>query len=256
MKYILLVILAALAFPSVGQDIEKVIFISQQADEPPTKQGRPKYTIVFNRPEGEELSASGFLEGKKRRRLIDKLEIDIDRAEKVTGWEQQDKRSFSQLDLGLDMRSLNAQANNHQLNFDLPTDFIVDVDSFQFCQPYRITNSISIGGEIITVTLIYTGGLKREFIFDSNGEGKFDLKDYILCYTLLEGKIPIEIPSYGFFSKSKFTGIVFDYQKTVECEGYYYKEFIEKNPTMTSKDRRMMTGWNFAEYLDQRNKRQ
>ena len=108
------------------------------------------------------------------------------------------------------------------------------------------------------MTLIYNDGQKKEFIFDSNdiGEGNFNLGDYILCYTLLADKIPNEVPSYGFFSKSKFTDIVLCYQKTVECEGYYYKEFTDKNPTMTSKDKRMMTGWNFVEYMGQRNEKE
>ena len=111
---------------------------------------------------------------------------------------------------------------------------------------------------MLTVTLIYNDGQKKEFIFDSNdiGAGSFNLGDYILCYTLLADKIPNEVPSYDFFSKSKFTDIAFHYQKTVECEGYYYKEFTDKNPTMTSKDKRMMTGWNFVEYMEQRNKKE
>lgn len=251
-------ILTALTFPSIGQEIDKVIFTSQQADEPPTKQGRLKYSIEFKRLASNELSTSDFYEGKRERSLNDKLTIDEDRTKKITEWGKQDKRTFTQSDLGLDIATLKTQTNNYKLNFDLPTDLIVTVDSFQFCQTYKMTKSISTGGETLSVTLIYNDGQKKEFIFDSNdiGEGNFNLGDYIRCYTLLADKIPNEVPSYGFFSKSKFMDIVLYYQKTVECEGYYYKEFTDKNPTMTSKDKRMMTGWNFVEYMGQRNEKE
>ena len=258
MKYILLTILTVLTFPTVGQEIDKVIFTSKQADEPPTKQGRPKYSIEFKRLASDELSTSDFYYDKRKKRLNDKVTIDKDRAEKVTEWKKQNKRTFTQSDLGLDITTLKTQTNNHKLNFDLPTDLVVSVDSFQFCQTYKMTKSISTGGETLTVTLIFNDGQKKEFIFDSNdiGEGSFNLRDYILCYTLLTDKIPSEVSSYDFFSKSKFTDIVLYYQKTVECEGYYYKEFTDKNPTMTSKDKRMMTGWNFVEYMGQRNEKE
>ena len=194
---------------------------------------------------------------QKKKKLNHKVTIDKDRTEKIIEWKKQDKRTFTQTDLGLDITTLKPQTKSHKLNFDLPTELIVSVDSFQFCQTYEMTKTISTGGETLTVTLIYKDGQKQEINFDSNniGEGNFNLKDYILCYTLLVDKIPNEVPSYGFFSKSKFTDIVLYYQKTVECEGYYYKEFTDKNPTMTSKDKRMMTGWNFVEYMGQRNKK-
>ncbi|GHN00432.1 hypothetical protein WSM22_19210 [Cytophagales bacterium WSM2-2] len=258
MKYTLLIVLTILTFPSVGQEIEKIIFTSQQADEPPTKQGQPKYSFEFKRLAGDELSTSDFYEEGKRKKLNDKIAIDKDRIEKITEWKRQNKRTFTQSDLGLDITTLKTQANNYKLNFDLPTDLIVRVDSFQFCQTHKITKSISTGGEMLTVTLIFKDGQNQKYIFDSNdiGEDNFNLRNYILCYTLLADKIPIEVPGYGFFSKSKFTDMVLYYQKTVECEGYYYKEFIKKNPAMTSKDKIMMTGWNFIEYMGQRNKKE
>ena len=119
-----------------------------------------------------------------------------------------------------------------------------------------MTKSISTGGETLTVTLINKKGLKEEFIFDSDdiGKGRFKLEDYIFCYTLLLDKIPNEVPHYNFFSKDKLMDIVLYYQATVECEGYYYKEYTDKNPNMTSKDKRMRIGWNFVEYMGQRNK--
>jgi hypothetical protein len=255
MKYILLTILTVLTFPSVGQEIEKVIFTSQQIDEPPTEQGRPKFTIEFTRQKSGELLASDIYENKERKKLKDKVTIDKERVEKITKWKNQNKRIFTKSDLGLDIFNLKQQ-NNYKLNFDIPIDFTVNVDSFRFCKTYDYIKTISLGGETFTVTLMYKSGQKHEFIFDDNvKDDNFNLQDYILCYKLLLDKIPNEVPSYGFFSQNKFMDVVLYYQKTVECEGFYYEEFIDKNPNMTSKDKRMMTGWNFVEYMGQRNKK-
>ncbi len=250
------IILTVLTFPSVGQEIEKVIFTSQQVDEPSTKQGRSKFIIEFIRQTNGQLTAFDIQENKKTKKLRNNVTIEQERVDKIAEWERQNKRTFTQRDLGLDITTLKTQTNNHKLNFDLPTDLTVNVDSFQFCQNYKMTKTMSTGGETLSVTLIYKDERKQEIIFDSNdiGEGSFNLKDYVLCYTLLVDKVPNEVPSYGFFSKTKFTDIVLHYQKIVECEGYYYKEFTDKNPTMTSKDRRMMVGWNFVEYMRQRRK--
>jgi hypothetical protein len=68
MKYRLLLIMTVLTFPSLGQEIEKVIFTSQQADEPPTKQERPKFTIEYTRQNGE-LIASDIYKDKKKTKL-------------------------------------------------------------------------------------------------------------------------------------------------------------------------------------------
>jgi hypothetical protein len=257
MKYRLLIILTVLTISSFGQEIERIIFTSQQADEPPTKQGRPKFRIEFTRQASGDFVGSYFYQGKRRNKLKNKATIDKGQVEKIIEWKKLGKSIFSQSDLGFDITTLKSGTNSYGLNFDVPTDLVVSVDSFQFCQTYRMTENILIGGETRAVTLIYKTGQKQEFIFDSDdiGTGNFNLRDYILCYTLLAEKIPNKVPSYGFFSKSKLTDIMLWYQKTVECEGYYYKEFTDKNPNMTSKDKRMKTGWDFVEYMRQRNKK-
>lgn len=257
MKYLLIIILTVFAFPSIGQEIEKVVFTSQQANEPPTKQGRPKYSIEFKRTASDELATSDFRENKKRKKLNDKVTIDKARFEKVIKWKTSDKKTFSQSELEIDISTLKTGTNTRKLNFEIPADLIVSVDSFQFCQTLKMTKSISTGGKMLTVTLIYKAGLKQEFIFNSGdiGEGNFNLQDYILCYILLTDKIPNDVPGCDFFSKNKFTDILLHYQRTVECEGYYYREFTDRNPNMSSKDKRMMTGWDFIEYMGQRNKK-
>jgi len=249
--------LTVLVIPSFGQEIEKIIFESQQAEEPPIKQGCPKFTIEFNAKANGDFVASDFYKNKKKMKLKDKVTVEKERFEKIMEWKKLNKRTFSQSDLGLDITALKNQTNHYQLNFEIPPDLMVNVDSFQFCQTYKMTKSISTGGERLGVTLINNEGQKQEFIFDSNdiGEKNFNLTDYILCYSILAVKIPDEVKGYGLFSRNKFMDIILYYQKTVECEGFYYKEFTDKNPTMTSKDKRMMTGWNFIEYMEQRSKK-
>ncbi len=257
MKYLVLIILTILTFPSAGQEIVKIIFTSQQADEPPTIQGRPKYTMEFNRQASGEFMASDVSVGKKKKKLENRATIDSERIKKITAWRNLNKVTFSQSDLGLETATLKSKTNKYKLTFDIPSDLVVKIDSFQFCQMYQMTSTISTGGETFAVTLIEKGGQMQEIVFNSNDIGKktFNLRDYILSYTLFADNIPNEVPSYGFFSKETFIDIILYYQKTVECEGFYYKEFTDKNPEMTARDKRMMQGWDFAEYLRQRNKK-
>jgi hypothetical protein len=254
MKFRLLIIWTLLTIPSFGQDIEKIIFTSQQADEPPTKQGRHKYKIEFKRQTSGDLVTSDFYENKKKKRLKTETVIDKGRLEGVIKWQTTNKMNFTPLELDFDPRTLKAGTKKNELNFDIPTDFNVNIDSFQFCQTYKLTKTISTGGETITVTWINISGQRSEFIFNSNdiGEGKFNIKDYLLCYELLRDKVPVEIPYHDFFSNDKLTDILFNYQKTVECEGYYYKEYTDKNPNLTPQDRRTKKGWDFVEYMRQR----
>lgn len=254
MKFRLLIILTLLTIPSFGQDIEKIIFTSQQADEPPTKQGRPKYKIEFKRQVGGDLVTSDYFENKKKKKLKTGTLINKGRIESIIEWKKIDKRTFTQSDLEFDAMILKTGTNKNKLNFDIPTDFIVKVDSFQFCQTYKMIETNSTGGETITVTWINNLGQTSEFIFDSNdiGVGKFNMKDYLFCYTLLRDKIPNEIPYHDFFSTDKLTDILLYYQKTVECEGYYYKEYTDRNPNLTPQDRRTKKGWDFVEYMRQR----
>ena len=255
MKYGLLIILTLTTiFQSVGQDIEVIALTTQQADEPPTTQGRTLYSIEFKKQLNGELTTSTYYENADKQKLKDAITIDKERINKVETWRATDKKTFTQLDLGLNVMTLKNRTSNYKLNFEIPDDFSVSVDSFQLCQEYKMTKSISTGGEIIVVTLIYKSGLKDEFAFDSNdiGSGQFNLKNYVYCYTLLKDKIPSEIRNYDFFTSDKLADILLYYQKTVECEGFYYKEYTDKNPKMTSKEKRMMTGWDFIKYMGQR----
>ena|SRR5258708_16464267 len=86
------------------------------------------------------------------------------------------------------------------------------------------------------------------------GQGKLNLLAYFYCYKILNNRIPKEIPQFEFFTESKLIPFICYYLKTVQCEGLFYKEFIQKHPDRTAKDNRMIAGWNFTEYMKQRSK--
>ena len=141
--------------------------------------------------------------------------------------------------------------------FDVPSPIIVRVDSFKFCENYKMTKRISTGGTTVTVTVINSNNTVHYFQFDSSKDrGEFDLRAYLYCYLLLKNRIPPQLLSAGFFSEVALADIVMYYLKAVECEGYYYREYTQEKADMTAQERRMMKGWDFRQYMEKRNSMQ
>lgn len=256
MRYGLLTLLALWTInPSLGQDIEKIVLGSQEADEPPTKPRPAKYTMEFEINSDEDFIATQIKRDNKRRKLSEVAKIEKERIDRIDEWDNVKEVNFTALDLGIDRKTIESAAenSNHKLNFKLPDEIVLDVDSFQFCQNYKMTKSASTGGEVISVMMLAKSQPTVQFTFNSNdiGTREFKLKDYIFCYSILNDRIPDEFPHFNFFSKTKLAQIVVYYQKTVECEGYYYQDYADKNQ-LTGIERRMKTGWNFVEYMKQR----
>lgn len=258
MKYYLLIVLTlSIDFQSIGQEIETVAMTTQQMDEPPTMQGRTLYSITFTKGKYDGLATYSYYENTDKLDLKDSITIERDRIKILEDWRGVNKNVFTLTDLGIDITTLKSRTSSYKLNFEIPEDFIVRVDSFQFCQQYKMTKSISTGGEIVMVTLVYESGQKEEFVFDTNdvGTGDFGLKNYLLCYILLKDKVPNVIRNYDFFTRDRLADILLYYQSTVECEGYYYREYTDKNRGMSNRDRRMMTGWDFVKYMERRTRK-
>lgn len=244
--------------PSLGQGIEKILLVSQAGDEPPTKPGPSKYTLAFEINSDEDFIATQLKRDNKRRKLSEVAKIEKERIDRIDEWDNVKKVCFTMVDLGLDRKTIElaAEKRNHKLNFELPGEIVLDVDSFQFCQDYKMMKSVPTGGEMISVTLLGESRPTAQFTFESNdiGAGEFKLKEYIFCYTILNDRVPDEFPNFSFFSKEKLADIVVYYQKTVECEGYYYQEYADKNQ-LAGKERRMKAGWDFVEYMRERAKK-
>jgi hypothetical protein len=181
--------------------------------------------------------------------------IDNSRIETVSKWIATNRKRFflSDFDLTRDTLTAGNQKNSDNLTFDIPQEFIVNTDSFRFCQDYIMTKSVSSGGFTIKVKLVNDNGTENVFAFDSDDidQNKFDLQGYLFSYILFHDLLPNDFPHYDFFTKRNLIQTLLHYQKTVECEGFYYRQFVKKNPNIQAKDRRMMTGWNFVEYMKQ-----
>lgn len=219
--------------PSLGQGIEKILLVSQDSDEPPTKPGPAKYDMAFEINSDGDFIATQIKKDNKRRKLSQVAKIEKERISKIGEWDNVKKVNFTMLDLGIDRKAIELaeEKGNHKLNFKLPDEIVLDVDSFRFCQNYKMTRSVSTGGEAISVMMLAKSQPTVQFTFNSNdiGTGEFKLKDYIFYYSILNDRIPDEFPHFSFFSKERLAEIVVYYQKTVECEGYYYQEYADKN---------------------------
>ena len=120
MKYGLLIILTVTTiFQSAGQDIEYIVFTTQQIDEPPTKEGRPLYTIEFKRQATADFVASTYFENAGKRKLTDTITIYKEQVDKVKQWTESNKNSFNQIELGLNVVSLKNRTSNYKLNFGI-----------------------------------------------------------------------------------------------------------------------------------------
>lgn len=228
---------------SIGQDIQSIVLTSIKADEPPTKQGQSEYSIIFHRSREILKSTESIIAGQQ--------------VKNVNQWRKENKKIFTLPELGVTHEELISVASTEkiELAFDIPKGLALNIDSFLFCQNYKMTKTISTGGFEVSVKLISENKTENIFKFDSNdiGDGGFDLQAYLFCHELFKN---VEFPDKvltDFFSKENLVNTIVYYQSVVECEGFFYKEFVSKNPGRTSKENRMMNGWNFAEYLQNRN---
>jgi hypothetical protein len=242
MRFILaFVLIYCVALVAGGQDIHTIVLSSIEADEPPTKQGRSEFTITFQH-DGEIWKSS------------QQVTIDDRQVRKIRLWRAENKKLFMLSELGVTYDELSNAAPKFALTFDITKEFVVNIDSFVFCQGYKMTRTISTGGYSISTKLIYENGTEDIFKFDSDdlGNGSFDLQGYLFCHTLFKDAAFTDRLISNFFSKENLKNTILKYQKMVECEGFYYKEFVSKNPGRSSKENRMMTGWNFADYKSSR----
>jgi len=261
MKYGLLIILTLLTIiTSFGQDIKKIVFSSQGFDEPPTKQGKPELTVEYLKDESGDYTARHYYKNKKKIKLETPITIEKERVKIIGEWRANNSKEFKPSDLGLNDEQIRKRAKDKDFKttFGLPDNFLVRTDSFNLCQRWKMIVSHSTGGHRLRVTINFENGDTDKFEFGSNdfGTKKFDLRGYFYSYQLLATKTPKQVYEYGFFTQENLTDLILNYFKTIECEGYYYNEFEGKNPKRTPQENRMMTGWDFAEYMKQRNKKE
>ena len=260
-KAILLILLIFNFSDCFCQDIESVVIQAKQLNEPPTKPGPATYEIKFTKDKSGDLYAKYyFLKGGKNKKIRLKKTIKISKEdiELFSEWRSREKDKFSLSDFGVNIEELNASISMAPFRPKVPIveEFVITMDTLNYCSQYQSEHSISTGGFVINVFLKTAQDSVNYFSYDSDDkrEYKFDLKGYLHLQPLLEDKLPDGFLKNDFFSKEKLIENLLYYKRIIECEGFFYQEFINNNPNRTIQENRMRVGWNFQEYLENRNK--
>ncbi|REG83597.1 hypothetical protein [Algoriphagus antarcticus] len=255
-----LIILLFISFPLLvfGQDIESIFVQVMLSDEPPTKYGPQVFEIAFVSEGSKSLSADYYTnqyKKKKKVKLQEPIVIESQQLEKFNNWVSTKKSEFLLDELGVDISNLGLPNSSYKTTFKIEEEKI-RIDSFNICKGWQNLRTFSTGGFSVKVQMMKDGDSSEILNFHSNDIGMFklDLQSLLIIQPILQSKIPEEMGTDGLFDKESLIELLNYYYKTVECEGYYYDEFIEQNPERTKAENRIMVGWNFTEYMNQRNK--
>lgn len=259
MKHILIILLL-ISFSQilVGQNIEEISVQVSHADEPPTKHGPQVFEISFVSNGSKNLSTDYYTNKyrkKKKVKLQEPIVIEAHQLENFNNWVSTYKSEFLLNELGVDFSKLGLSNSSYKTEFKIKEEKI-RIDSFNICKGWQKLRSISTGGFSIKVQMMKDGDSSEILNFDSNDIGMFklDLQSLLIIQPILQNKIPEEMGTDGLFDEESLIELLNYYYKVVECEGFYYNEFIEQTPGRTKAENRTMAGWNFSEYMNQRNK--
>jgi hypothetical protein len=252
MKRLITIILLATTLTANCQ-IKSLTIETQEADEPPTKQGRPKYSMEFIRNKHGDLETS-FFKVDNKRRALKPVVIEKSRLDTLSKWLIVNKRDFKISEFYTDEKIHLQYFNDSQYRLNIPIqgNILIQTDSFTFCQNHRnIQRTLSNGGYSFMTTIKFVDNSKRIFRFESGdiGEHKFDLLNYLYLYRLLNDKLPDNFPEYQLFSVDFFENFIAYYIQTIECEEYYYKEFKKLHPDRSARQNRMRDGWDYLKFL-------
>ena len=257
----ILIILFSTGFNQVvlSQDFESIVVAVEHADEPPTKHGPVVFEITFTSDEQNNFVAKTYTrkyKGKKRVKLEEPYLINSNTIQRFMDWKAMSKSQFSLNEFDINIDELNNSNTGYKPNFEI-TEEIIKTDSFNICKDWQFKRSYSTGGYSIKIKLTKNNKSTEFLNFSSNdiGSYKFDLNPYLLIQPVLEDRIPKEFRIDSFFDKESLITRLNYYFNVIECEGFYYNEFINQNPQRTKQENRMMIGWNFEEYLKKRNKK-
>ena len=258
-KILIIFILTSLTQGVLSQDYESIVVTVEHANEPPTNYGPVVFEITFTSDELNSFVAKTYThtyKKKKKVKLDEPYYINSTSIQRFMDWRAMSKSKFLLNEFDMNIDELNNSNTGHKPNFEI-TEEMIRMDSFNYCKDWQFKRSFSTGGYSISIKLI-KNNKSTEFInFNSNdiGSNKFDLNSYLLIQPVLEDKIPEEFRIDGFFDKESLITKLNYYFKVIECEGFYYNEFINQNPQRTKQENRMMVGWNFEDYLKKRRKK-
>jgi len=228
-------------------------------DEPPTKYGPSTFEITFSADGQNDYVADSYTsqyKRKKRVKFAHPVVIHADDIKKFNSWRPASKSEFLLSELNVDIHDVQSAGVSCQPEFGI-TDRAIRIDSFNICKDYQLKRSLSTGGHSIKVYLISQNDSLKFLDYaadDFNGQ-KFDLQSYLMLQPILRSKIPKEFMVKDFFDNKSLLEVLSYYYKVIECEGYYYTEFKAQHPNRTEEENRMMIGWDFSGYLENRSKK-
>lgn len=220
-----------------GQNIESLFISASQHNEPPVNPPPSKYLLNYNRTKGG-LVATLYQVGDV------KLRIDL--------------KTITNTELQILNNQIRNKKNKFELN-DLDSEIqraqvnTIFADSFAICRSYERVKVLATGGYQISISIRDKTREVFSFDYDSGDPRNFNLKGYLTLYPTLVDKLPENFPGATMFSKTYLNKVLNEYSETIQCEDFYYQEFIDKNPNRTSQQNRTKEGWNFEQYLKERN---
>lgn len=221
-------------------------------DVHPTGKDTPGRQITFVRDSKGDFSATHHYINKKRKKLDNPITIESARIRIFEAWLSTNKKEFRLDEIGVDSVALYYKiAHSSKIAFGPSKNVRVKIDTFNFCNSLKVNRFLDLRGNNgfrQEFTFIDSLGGRKSIFFDYDHNMQDNLYEYILVYQIFRGKLVEETHS-GPYEESRMLYTVLEYLETIECEGYYYQEFLRKYPEKTPQEKRMMTGWDFKEYM-------
>jgi hypothetical protein len=243
----------------LGQGVKEIVVESQRTNEPPMIPGPPLYRISFKRGKSGDFVASVLQEHSgriKRTKLKEAIVLSKQQVDQTFSWISTNQSSFrlSELDIGYQLINKELSAFSLDLTEKINPDLVVKTDSFRLCKSLDGRRIHGTGRTTLRVFLRLESGDTKSFTVRSIDfkDQEFNLQEYLMLYPLLKDKLAIAHTFPDFFNESQLAKILRDYLEIVECEGFYYKEFVSLQPQRTPMDNRMKKGWDFKEYMKNR----
>jgi hypothetical protein len=250
MKTIVILFLSFLcAIPSFSQELNEIKIKMEWAHSPSS------YEIIYEKDRKNNLSSKRILINGLKKKLPHRFIIENHLIKKFHDWKDSDKYNFSLSDINLSYIEIISNNFNYNLVNKLDENLIINIDTFNFCQNNILGKSMISVGYYYQILFSYNKGEIVEYKFSSNDfhQNTFNLRNYIYLSSLLRNNLPSELPNSDFFSSNSLIQTIYLYLKTIECEDYYYKKYMEENPDLSTKERRMRIGWDFKLYLKEKN---
>jgi len=228
------------------------------------RKGFKTYKLRYLRNQKNELEVNSVevfftnSQSKKKKKLKSTIKVNARDLSVLETWLRNDKNKFSLKELGVSLKEFSNQPEIRKYKRKLPIDSIreIEVDTFNLCNKHQLVTGWIIGHDEFDITIFTKRDtinfFKYEYPLDIY-RNTLDIKGYLTLQSFLF--IPDGLEVNHIFSKKELKRVLNYYYKMIECEGYYYKEFISQNPQRKEIENEMMIDWDFKAYLEKRKKK-